>query len=92
MNRLDDDFVARLLADRAPVDLTRQTCALSGSALTECATASPCAGKPSWSANARIDGVIRLSAPASARAIAVRFRNVSAVMPDDTCAKPDGRQ
>ena len=30
-----------------------------------------------------------MSAVASARAIAVRLRNVSAVMPDDTWANPD---
>ena len=46
--------------------------------------ASPWAGKPSWSARANTDGVIRASAPASARAMAVRLRNVSAVIPDDT--------
>ena len=47
--------------DRAPVDLTRQCWRRR--------TASPYAGKPSsGSADARIDGVIRLSASASARA------------------------
>ncbi len=51
--------------------------------------ASPWAGKPSWSERANTDGVIRVSAPASARAMAVRLRNVSAVIPDDTWAKPD---
>ena len=34
------------------------------------------------------DGAIRARARASARAIAVRLRNASAVMPDDTSAKP----
>ena len=47
------------------------------------------AGKPSWSARATIDGAIRASAAASARATAVRLRNASTVMPDDTSAKPD---
>ena len=46
------------------------------------------AGKPSWSARATIDGPCRASAVASARATAVRLRNASAVMPDDTWAKP----
>ena len=47
------------------------------------------AGKPSWSARATIDGAIRASARSSARAIAVRLRNASTVMPLDTSAKPD---
>src|SRR5687767_15979220 len=47
------------------------------------------AGKPSWSARAITDGAIRASAELSARATAVRFMNVAAVMPDDTWAKPD---
>ena len=46
------------------------------------------AGKPSWSASATIDGAIRRSAASSDWAIAVRFRNASAVMPDETCANP----
>ncbi len=46
------------------------------------------AGKPSWSARATTDGLIRRSAVSSARAIAVRLRKASAVMPDDTCANP----
>ena len=49
----------------------------------------PWAGKPSWSASASTDGVMRASDVASARAIAVRLRKVSAVMPDDTWANPD---
>ena len=47
------------------------------------------AGKPSWSARATIVGVIRATACASARAIAVRFRNASTVIPLDTSAKPE---
>ena len=48
----------------------------------------PCAGKPSWSANASIDGRIRCSADAEAEAIAVVFKNAAAVMPEDTAANP----
>ncbi len=47
------------------------------------------AGKPSWSARATIDGAMRASAPSSARATAVRLRNASTVIPEDTSAKPD---
>ena len=47
------------------------------------------AGKPSWSARARIEGAIRFNAVGSARATAVRLRNVIAVIPDDTWANPD---
>ena len=47
------------------------------------------AGKPSWSARAMTDGAMRASAEPSARATAVRFMNVAAVMPDETWAKPD---
>src|SRR5690606_14474543 len=51
-------------------------------------TAAAWAGNPSWVANAATDGVIRASAAASARATAVRLRNVAAVMPDVTWAYP----
>ena len=47
------------------------------------------AGKPSWSARAVIDGPMRASAAPSARAMAVRLRNASTVMPEETSAKPD---
>ena len=46
------------------------------------------AGKPSWLLIARIVGVIRRRAVASARATAVRLRNASAVMPLETWANP----
>ena len=36
-----------------------------------------------------IDGVMRASATSSARATAVRLRNASTVMPEDTSANPD---
>ena len=66
-------------ADRADVEGT----------VSAAADAAAWAGKPSWSARARIDGAIRARAAASARATAVRLRNASTVMPDDTWAKPD---
>ena len=45
-------------------------------------------GKPSWSARAIDRRCHAASAAASARATAVRLRNASAVMPDDTWANP----
>ena len=77
---------------RAPsglqVDDDRDACpAVSGAVRRRIAAA--WAGKPSWSARAMIDGAMRASAAASARATAVRLRNASTVMPDDTSAKPD---
>ena len=51
-------------------------------------TAAAWAGKPSCSASATTEGVMRARATASARATAVRLRNASTVIPDDTVANP----
>ena len=80
------------LGDHSYPSLVRARSSWPGGRLAAADRAAAWAGKPSWSARATIDGAMRRSAAASARATAVRFRNASAVMPDDTWAKPLRRQ
>ena len=90
---VDGELVVNGLTAVAASDaavIGRSSCTLATrSRRARTAAAAAWAGKPSWSARAMIDGAIRAQRRVVGAGDAVRLRNASTVMPDDTSAKPD---